>query len=242
MADTKTSALTELATTPVANDQFPIDEASSSTLKRLKWSTISGLWVPQSLVTTKGDLLIASGNGVVARQAVGANDMTPLMSDSSAANGVSWGFPSYTTNVAPPYIGLPVSTATGATNNIYYAALFVAARIPINIITGMNVMNGATANGNVRTAIYTSDGQTRLCQSNSAAQTGTSTVQQHAFSTTPTIPAGRFWVAVVFSSATATFQGAFANAGSAANGSINPPTTITIPTTGVPIGPMLSLY
>lgn len=49
----------------------------------------SGLLVPKSLVTTKGDLLVATGSGTVVRQAVGA-DTYVLTADSSQTNGVKW--------------------------------------------------------------------------------------------------------------------------------------------------------
>lgn len=45
--------------------------------------------VPESLVTAKGDLLVASGNGTVARLAAGANGQL-LRANSAAANGVDY--------------------------------------------------------------------------------------------------------------------------------------------------------
>jgi hypothetical protein len=45
--------------------------------------------VAKSVVTTKGDLLAASGGAVVTRQGVGA-DLTSLGADSAAASGVRW--------------------------------------------------------------------------------------------------------------------------------------------------------
>jgi hypothetical protein len=45
--------------------------------------------VPKSTVTSKGDLIVATASGVVARQGVGANDYI-LTADSTTATGVKW--------------------------------------------------------------------------------------------------------------------------------------------------------
>jgi len=45
--------------------------------------------VPKSTVTTKGDLIVASGNAAVARLGVGTNNHV-LTADSTATNGVKW--------------------------------------------------------------------------------------------------------------------------------------------------------
>ena len=46
--------------------------------------------IPDSLLTTKGDIIAATGASTPARLGVGAND-TVLMADSTAATGVKWG-------------------------------------------------------------------------------------------------------------------------------------------------------
>jgi hypothetical protein len=45
--------------------------------------------VPKSTVTAKGDLIVATASGVVARQGIGANDYI-LTADSTTATGVKW--------------------------------------------------------------------------------------------------------------------------------------------------------
>ena len=45
--------------------------------------------IPESVVTAKGDLLVATGSGVVARQAVGTNGYI-LTADSTLTNGIKW--------------------------------------------------------------------------------------------------------------------------------------------------------
>lgn len=51
-----------------------------------------GLYVPQSLVDAKGDLLVGSAADTVARLAVGANGTIP-MADTTQATGIRWSVP-----------------------------------------------------------------------------------------------------------------------------------------------------
>ena len=51
--------------------------------------------ISSSVVTTKGDLIVATGSGVVTRQGVGA-DGSYLVADSTQADGVNWSGPSNT--------------------------------------------------------------------------------------------------------------------------------------------------
>jgi hypothetical protein len=50
-------------------------------------------FIPDSIVTTKGDLIVATGSGTVIRQGVGANG-TVLTANSAQADGVEWVTPS----------------------------------------------------------------------------------------------------------------------------------------------------
>jgi hypothetical protein len=49
-------------------------------------------FIPDSIVTTKGDLIVATGSGTLVRQGVGANG-TVLTADSAEADGVKWAAP-----------------------------------------------------------------------------------------------------------------------------------------------------
>lgn len=54
--------------------------------------TTMGTMVPKSLVTTKGDLIAATGASTPARLAVGTNDQV-LVADSTTATGLKWATP-----------------------------------------------------------------------------------------------------------------------------------------------------
>lgn len=55
----------------------------------LGYSSLPSTAISASTVTAKGDLLVATASGTIARQAVGTNTHV-LTADSSAANGVAW--------------------------------------------------------------------------------------------------------------------------------------------------------
>jgi len=63
--------------------------------------------IASSLVTTKGDLIVATGSGVVVRQGVGG-DFAFLAADSSQADGVKWNNDAWTSYT-------PTVSATGGT-------------------------------------------------------------------------------------------------------------------------------
>jgi hypothetical protein len=64
--------------------------ANSATATGLNWATPTDTTkIPLSTVTTKGDLIVATASGTVARQAVGSNGQV-LTVDSTQTNGVKW--------------------------------------------------------------------------------------------------------------------------------------------------------
>lgn len=61
-----------------------------------------GLLVPKSTVTTKGDLIVATGPGAVTRRGVGSNGQV-LTADSAQTDGVKWATPSAgAVDLSPP--------------------------------------------------------------------------------------------------------------------------------------------
>lgn len=53
------------------------------------WATLSGTGIAATLVDAKGDLIVATANDTVARQAVGSNGQV-LTADSTVTNGLKW--------------------------------------------------------------------------------------------------------------------------------------------------------
>ena len=83
---------------------------STSTFDSTKWTqvklveniitpvkTTADAAIPKSTVTTKGDVLVASGNASLSRLGVGSNGQV-LTADSSATNGVKWATPASISN------------------------------------------------------------------------------------------------------------------------------------------------
>jgi len=85
-------------TTPVDADEIGlVDSATSNGLKKLTWSNIKAtlktyfdaLYMLKSLLTTKGDIVVATGSSTPARVGVGSNGQV-LTADSTQAAGVKW--------------------------------------------------------------------------------------------------------------------------------------------------------
>ena len=115
-------------------------------------------------------------------------------------------------------------------------------------LTGIAILNGSAVAGNVSTMLYRATGSLVAGSLSAAtAQSGTAAYQAFACGTASLIPAGTYYVAVQFSSASARFRshvlGAFGAgkitstvAGTAPSG-VSPPTTFT-----TNLGPIASLY
>ena len=56
---------------------------------KLATTTASSTYIPNSTVTTKGDILVATGSGTIVRQGVGSNGQL-LAANSAQADGVEW--------------------------------------------------------------------------------------------------------------------------------------------------------
>ena len=113
-------------------------------------------------------------------------------------------------NPSPTYMPAGVTTGTsnaGPANQLSAGEINIPAPCKI---TGVSFYNGGTVNGNVIVGLYNAAGQL-VASSGSVAQAGTFGVQHVAFiSGSPNVPyyiaaAGRYYVAVINSSATADF-------------------------------------
>jgi len=81
-----------------ANDAIKAIETELGTNPKGSYASVSGRLadaIPLSTVTTKGDLIAATGASTVANVGVGA-DGTTLVANSSASTGVSWAGPTFT--------------------------------------------------------------------------------------------------------------------------------------------------
>jgi len=77
--------------------------ANSAVSTGVNWAApVDATKIPLSTVTTKGDLIVATGSGVVVRQGVGNNGQV-LTADSTQADGVKWADVD-TGNVENPFI------------------------------------------------------------------------------------------------------------------------------------------
>jgi len=111
-------------------------------------STADGA-VPKSTVTAKGDLIVGTASGVVARQGVGANDYV-LTADSTQTNGIKWA-------PATGAVGDVTLTGTQTLTNKTLTA-------PI-ITLGINAQTGTTY------TVLAADAANFITANNSSAQT-----------------------------------------------------------------------
>lgn len=86
--------------------------------------TTMGTMVPKSLVTTKGDLIVATGSGTVVRQGVGTDGQV-LIADSTQADGVKWDTPSSGSMTLLSTTTCTGTTVTVSSINQSYNSLFV---------------------------------------------------------------------------------------------------------------------
>lgn len=101
---------TDIATAQTSANTAGTDAAAAAAAAAAAQSTANGA-VPKSLVTTKGDLIVATGPGVVARRGVGS-DAQVLTADSTQSDGVKWATPTTGGGAAP--IPAPYLAPTGA--------------------------------------------------------------------------------------------------------------------------------
>jgi hypothetical protein len=77
--------------------------------------------IQPTLLTTKGDIIVATGNATLVRQGVGTNGQV-LTADSTQADGVIWATPSSTPTFAGCrlYNSATITLATGTTTELTY--------------------------------------------------------------------------------------------------------------------------
>jgi len=112
-------------------------------------------YVPTSTVTTKGDLIVATGSGAVARQAAGADGYV-LVADSTQTNGIKW-----------------ASASSSATNGLTITASTGTLTVPNSTLAFAGIYN-TTITSTAATAVTLPTSGT-LANTSSSTFTGTST-------------------------------------------------------------------
>ena len=155
-----------------------------STLKTQIDNTVASS-IQKSLVTTKGDIIAATGTSTPARLAVSATNGDVLMVDSTAATGIKWATPA-TGGITQLATGSLSSTSVVISSiNQTYKSLYLVLQSFYDT-TSTNYILSLRFNGDTGSnyAYQTTNGA--AVQASSAAQTSAQCVGQGAFSTTST--------------------------------------------------------
>ena len=218
VAPSQNAVFDALATKPTAALDLDVTLAANSdtrvgSQKAVKGyvDTASGLLVPKSTVTTKGDLIVATGSGAITRRGVGSNGQV-LTADSAQADGVKWATPgvaiqpstkSGVQNYGTPSIswdGASNAQALGA-NVIWYVPFVVATTITVDRI--LADVTTAVAASSLRLGVYAMDltGQpTGAALIDSGALASTSTGKKEA-TVSATLTPGRYLACALTDSA-----------------------------------------
>jgi hypothetical protein len=130
-SDTGNGTVTNKALNPTADAGKIVKTAADGFIDGTPSSgVIPDLFLRYSTVTTKGDLIAATGSGVMARFGVGANETT-LVADSSQSNGLKYAFRSRLVSASAADVTV---TGTTAETNLYQVS------IPANTLGTSNVL------------------------------------------------------------------------------------------------------
>jgi len=115
--------------------------------------TYADLMIPKSTGTTKGDLLIYTTSGVVARKAVGADGTVPL-ANSNETTGIGWYAPgsthSFQTGTYTPNAPFVATTFAMAADRLYACKPFLVRKRRTFDRIGMMHVSGVAATGQIR--------------------------------------------------------------------------------------------
>jgi uncharacterized protein (DUF2141 family) len=146
------------------------------------------------------------------------------------------------TGGVPAQVSTAGTNATPVTTETYLAEVFIPATMTV---TGIALMNGDAAAGNITLGLYDANG-VFLGKSASTAQSGTDAYQRVALSSALSLPPGTYYVAAQFNNTSARFNThAFGNFGA---GKLTSQTYGTMPGATMPttftadLGPIASLY
>jgi hypothetical protein len=181
-------------------------------------------------ITWPGTFLWDGGSAPTLSTAYGAVDHIRAIYLPTASTWYAYRFvaavPATTTTNYTPILAQNYSSMPTA-NLLYYGKI----QIPYTTtLTGVLLYTEATAAGNVLVGLFNSSG-TQVAASTSVAQGTANSVQAVPFSSTYNAAPGEYFVAVMYSSASATYISglSYGGAGSAAQGSFALPSSITPP-------------
>lgn len=165
--------------------------------------TAAGLLVPKSLVTAKGDLVVATGSGAVTNKAVGT-DGKVLAADSSQSDGLAWastvGFGPLGDMTTQRWYG-PISFGSASNGTkVSVQAQMEAYPFVVNQSTtfdriGINCSGAGTAGAVVRLGIYNNSGglpTTLVLDAGTIDATGTG---DKTITISQVLAAGIYWLA-----------------------------------------------
>lgn len=205
----------DLASPALTGDPTAPTQAQGNNSTRLATTayvqTEAGLLVPKSTVTTKGDLIVATGAGAVTRRAVGTNGQV-LTADSAQTDGLKWATPGIaiqpSTKSGVQNYGTPSLSWDGASNAqalganvIWYVPFVVATTITVDRI--LADVTTAVAASSLRLGVYAMDltGQpTGAALIDSGALASTSTGKKEA-TVSATLTPGRYLACALTDSA-----------------------------------------
>lgn len=166
---------------------------------------------PAGIVTTKGDILSATGANAVQRNAVGS-DGTVLTGDANSAGGVKWARQEMVLLKTGTYTGptgVIASPITPTSGRAYYTPLILPRRTTFDRIA-VNHVATTSATGTVELGVYSNsgDGVGSLLWSAGTVST-TSAAAFKTITISQTLDAGIYWVAAlpVWTGSTPTFTG-----------------------------------
>jgi hypothetical protein len=167
--------------------------------------TASGLLIPKSLGTTKGDTIAFTGSGVPVRKAAGADGQL-LQADSTQSDGLAWAYsPADQPRIAVGRYNTLSPTrlvnTVALTQNIPQAMPFVIAAATALDRIGIEVTTAA-ASSVLRIAVFIDAAGIPVTLTWDASQLAATTLDASTtgfkeFTIARTLPPGRYWVAVV---------------------------------------------
>jgi hypothetical protein len=136
--------------------------------------------IPDSLLTTKGDLIAATGASTPSRLGVGAND-TVLVADSTAATGLKWAVPASGSMTLLSTTTLSgTSTVISSISQSYKSLIFIGYGITWNTNQSFKINPNSTESISRGTGSYVNDGTPSVVSTSQINPYGTGTFSSNS--------------------------------------------------------------